>query len=168
MNRKLPKIVGGLLVALIVMGAAGATIAYAQDGTPPTPPADGQTDGRGHGDKHGFLRDTELAAAAEALGMTTDELSTELQNGKTLQDLADAAGVDLQVVQDAISAARAESMKDMIEQAVADGSMTQEKADWLQEGLEKGFLVGPGFGFGFGHGPKGPPPADAAQPAPDQ
>jgi hypothetical protein len=45
--------------------------------------------------------------------------------------------------------------------------MTQEKADWLLEGLEKGFLDGPGFGFGFGHGPfGGPPPVDGTQPTP--
>jgi len=35
-----------------------------------------------------------------------------------------------------------------------DGTITQEHADWLLEGLDKGFLGGPG-GFGFGHGPKG-------------
>lgn len=168
MNKKLPKLmIGGLVAALLLVGAAGATIAYAQDGTTPTPSADEQTDrggpGRGHG--HGFLGEAELQAAADTLGMTTDELSAEIQNGKTLQDLADAAGVDLQVVQDAIKAAHAEEMRQRIEQAVTDGTMTQEKADWLLEGLEKGFLDGPGFGFGFGHGPAGgPPPTDGTQP----
>ena len=165
MNKKLPKLIGGLVAALLLVGAAGATIAYAQDGTTPTPPADGQIDRRGPGHGHRFLGEAELQAAADALGMTTDELSTELQNGKTLQDLADAAGVDLQVVQDAIRAAHAEAMRQRIEQAVADGTMTQEKADWLLEGLEKGFLDGPGFGFGFGPGPAGgPPPTDGIPP----
>jgi hypothetical protein len=42
--------------------------------------------------------------------------------------------------------------------------MSQEKADWLLEGLEKGFLDGPGFGFGFGpHGPR-PDQTPSAQP----
>ena len=53
-------------------------------------------------------------------------------------------------------------MRDRIAQAVADGTMTQEKADWLLEGLDKGFLDGPGFGFGpgfGGHFEKGAPPA---------
>jgi hypothetical protein len=40
------------------------------------------------------------------------------------------------------------NLRARIEQAVSDGTMTQEKADWLNEGLEKGFLDGPGFGFG--------------------
>jgi transcriptional regulator with XRE-family HTH domain len=168
LNKKLPKIIGGLVIGLMLIGIAGATIAYAQDGTPPTPPADGQFGRHGLGDKHGFLRDAELTAAAEALGMTTDELSTELQNGKTLEELAEEAGVDYQVVQDAISAARAEEMRQWIEQSVTDGTISQEKADWLLEGLEKGFLDGPGFGFGFKHGLGGPPPADSTQTAPTQ
>jgi len=166
LNKKLPKIIGGLVVALMLIGIAGATIAYAQDGTPPAPPADGQFDGPGH--RHRFLREAELTAAAEALGMTTDELTTELQSGKTLEEIAEAAGVDLQVVRDAIRAAHAEEMRQWIEQSVSDGTMSQEKADWLLEGLEKGFLDGPGFGFGFGRGPKGPPPTDATQTAPTQ
>ena len=168
MNKKLPKIVGGLVVALMLIGIAGATIAYAQDGTPPTPPADGQFDGPGPGQRHGFLHGAELTAAANALGMTTDDLSTELQNGKTLEELAETAGVDLQVVRDAISAAHAEEMRQRIEQSLTDGTISQEKADWLLEGLEKGFLDGPGFGFGFGRGPGGPPPTDATQTTPTQ
>jgi hypothetical protein len=46
-----------------------------------------------------------------------------------------------------------------------DGTITQENADWLLEGLDKGFIGGPGgFGHGFGGprgdglGPKGQPP----------
>jgi len=44
-------------------------------------------------------------------------------------------------------------MKDAIQQAVEDGRMTQEQADWLLEGLEKGYFpMGRGFGRGFGRG----------------
>ncbi len=167
MNKKLPKLIGGLVIGLMLVGALGATIAYAQDGTSPTPPADGLRGGPCPGHGHGFLGQAELQAAADALGMTTDELSTELKSGKTLQDLANAAGVDLKVVQDAIKAAHATEMRQQITQAVTDGTMTQEKADWLLEGLDKGFLDGPGFGFGFGHRPAGgPPPANGTQPTP--
>jgi hypothetical protein len=41
-------------------------------------------------------------------------------------------------------------MRDAIAQAVEDGKMSQEQADWLLEGLDKGFLP---RGRGFGHGP---------------
>jgi hypothetical protein len=157
MKNKISVLIGGLLVALLVIGVIGATNAYAQS------PASTFPHGRGPGGGRG-LGLAGLQAAAEALDMTTDELITALQSGKTLEQLAEEAGVDLQDVQDAIQAAREVEIREQIEQAVSDGTITQEKADWLLEGLEKGFLDGPGFGFGFGlHGPR-PDQAPSTQP----
>ena len=150
MKNKKSILIGGLLVALLVIGVIGATNAYAQSPSLSTP-----LHGGGPGSERRGLGLVELQIAAEALDMTTDELITALRGGKTLEELADEAGVELQDVQDAIQAAREVEMRERIEQAVSDGTMTQEKADWLLEGLEKGFLDGPGFGFGFGpHGPR--------------
>lgn len=146
MKKKISILIGGLLVALLVVGVIGATNAYAQ--SPSSTPGHGRGPGGGRG-----LGLVGLQAAAEALDMTTDELITALRSGKTLEDLADEAGVELQDVRDAIQAAHQEELRARIEQAVSDGTMTQEKADWLLEGLEKGFLDGPGFGFGP-HGPR--------------
>ena len=92
--------------------------------------------------------------------MTSDELATE-------------KGVDIQTVQNAIQAAHKEDMRTQINQAVTDGKMTQDKADWLLEGLDNGYLDGPGFGFGFGPGgpgrPEGSPdPAATPQSQPQQ
>ena len=89
--------------------------------------------------------------------MTTDEVTAALQSGKTLQDLAEEAGVDIEDVRAAIQAVRDTEMREHIAQAVEDGNITQDHADWLLEGLEKGYLNGPG-GFGLGHGPKGGQP----------
>ena len=158
MKKKISILIGGLLAIAMLFGAASVTTAYAQDGTPPTPPAGQQGDGHGHGGGRG-MGETELAAAAKVLGMTTDEISTALKDGKTLDDLATTAGVDIQDVKDAISAVHAVEMRARIEAGVADGTISQEKADWLLEGLDKGFLDGPGFGFGGPHGGKpGTPP----------
>jgi len=77
---------------------------------------------------------------AEQLGMTVDELQAELEAGKTITELAEEKGVDL-------DAARIEAMKDRIQQAVEDGTITQEQADWMLQGLEQGFMPG-GRGFG--------------------
>ena len=163
MKKKISILIGGLLVALMVVGVIGATNAFAQSSTPGA-----LLHGRGPGDGRG-LRDAELAAAAEALNMTADEVSTALQGGKTLEQLAEEAGVDLQNVRDAIQAVREAELRTRIEQAVADGTMTQEKADWLLEGLDKGFLDGPGFGFGFGHhGPKPDGTSTSPTPQPTQ
>lgn len=147
MKKKIMIVLGGLLAVAIAFGAIRATTVYAQAGT--TPQHDG---GRGHGGGRG-LGDAELTAAAKVLGMTADELSTALSEGKTLEDLATTAKVDIQDVKDAITAVHAEEMRAQIEAGVADGSISQEKADWLLEGLDKGFLDG-GRGFGLG-GPRG-------------
>jgi hypothetical protein len=152
MKKKISIVLGGLLAIAMLFGAASVTTAYAQDGTPATPIAGQKGDGHGHGGRG--MGETELAAAAKVLGMTSDEISTALKAGKTLDDLATTAGVDIQKVQDAISAAHAEEMRASIAAAVADGSMSQEKADWLLEGLDKGFLDGHGFGVGAPRGDK--------------
>jgi hypothetical protein len=102
-----------------------------------------------HGGR-GLCGQAGLEAAAEALNMTTDELTTQLWAGESLADLADEAGVDLQEVQDAVTAACQEATRDAIEQAVTDGTITREHADWLLEGLDKGFWGGSARGFGFG------------------
>ncbi len=154
MKKKISILLGGLLAVFMIFGAVTATTAYAQTSTPPatgTTPTDGRPPGGGRG-----LGQAELEAAAKVLGMTSDEVSTALQSGKTLEDLATAAGVDIKDVQAAITAAHAVEMRAQIAQAVTDGKMTQAKADWLLEGLDKGYLDGPGFGFEFGHdGPGG-------------
>jgi len=161
MNKKFIWIAGALAIALLAVGAYGATTVYADDSNPPQP--FGQRGPGGPGG-HGLcgLDSASLEAVAGALDMSTDDLSAALADGKTLQDLADEAGVDIQEVKDALNAVRAENMREQIAQAVEDGNMTQEKADWLLEGLDKGFLDGPGFGFGHGfdgHPGKGAPPA---------
>ncbi len=161
MKKKISILAGALVAVAVLFGAVKVTTAYAQTGTPPTPVAGQQGDGRGHGGRG--LGQPELEAAAKVLGMTADELSTALKDGKTLTDLAAAANVDIQDVQDAINAAHATEMRAMIAQSVADGTMTQAKADWLLEGLDKGYLDGPGFGFGFG-GPHGQPGQQSVQP----
>ena len=147
MKNKRWLLIGGLMIALLAVGVLGATSAFAQG------LMDAPLHGRGGPGGRG-LSDAALAAAAEALDMTTDEVTAALQSGQTLEDLADEAGVDIEDVRAAIQAVRETEMRERIEQAVADGTITQEHADWLLEGLEKGFLGGPG-GFGLGHGPKG-------------
>ena len=180
MQSKKSILIGGLLVALLVIGVVGARSVYAQapTNTPNVAPfhEGGPGGGRGRG-----LGKPELEAAAKVLNMTADELSTALQSGKTLEQLAQDANVDIQKVQDAIQAAHAAEMRTRIEQAVTDGTITQANADWLLEGLDKGYIGGPGA-FGFGHGfggPHGPgngtapgngqtPPSQPQQPQPTQ
>jgi ribosomal protein S20 len=65
-----------------------------------------------------------LTAAATALGVTEDELRTELRSGSSLADVAAAKGVDVQAVIDAIVAEATAA----IDQAVTDGRLTADEA----------------------------------------
>jgi hypothetical protein len=160
-KKRLVLLSSGALVALLLVGLAGGALVFAQE-TDPTTVVPGPG---GRGDMLGWGGGswTEFDAAAEALGLTPNELFVKLHDeGKTVTEIAEEKGVDIQVVQDALNASRAEAQRQSIAQAVEDGTMSQEQADWLLEGLEKGFMVGghgmgPG-GFG-GHGAPLAPPA---------
>ena len=154
MKKKILIVIGGLLAALLVVGVVGATSVFAQE---PVNPGIGMMGG-GRGGVRGFgLGDAELEAAAKVLGMTTDELKSALQDGKTLLDLADAAGVDIEEVHAAIQAVHQTEMRERIQQAVEDGTMTQAQADWMLEGLDNGYMMGGGGPGGFGgRGSRGP------------
>lgn len=83
-------------------------------------PMGGGGPGHGHG-RGGFG----LEAAATALGMTTDELRTALQDGSTIAEVATAQGVDVQTVIDALVA----EATTRLAEKVADGELTQAEAD---------------------------------------
>ncbi len=162
MTKKRLVVLGGVaLIVVLVASLAGAAYVFADEPTP-TPKTYGWGCGFGFG--RGVGGQAGLEAATELLGMTADELSTQLWGGSTLADLADKAGVDLQTLRDAVEAANQAAMeaavRDAIAQALQDGYITQGQADWLLQGLDQGFFpMGRGFGFGgmrggFGHGMK--------------
>ncbi|MGY1712674.1 hypothetical protein ACI8AC_24500 [Geodermatophilus sp. SYSU D00758] len=76
--------------------------------------------------------DAVWSAAAEALGMSTEELQDALSEpGTSLADVAEQQGVDTQAVVDAL-VARAQAR---IDEAVAAGSLSEEQAAELRERL---------------------------------
>jgi hypothetical protein len=152
------KIVGlAMLVAVIgVVAVAGVSLAQG-----PTPTPDGR-----HGWGRGFGMGGSWGAfdaAAEALGLSPEQLFTQLHGGKTLADVAEEQGVDLETVYAAMNAAKQEAMRQAIEQAVTNGRMSREQADWMLQGLEQGWLGGHGF-RGHGFRPGGLKPGDQDQP----
>lgn len=159
MSKRMMLVFGiGLLLGLL--GLMAAVPVLAQTNTPPTTPTPGAPKGWGPGRGWGLGLGwgpgrswAEFDAAAEALGLTPEELFSQLHSGKTLAEIAEAQGVDLEKVWEAVQAARVQAMKEAIQQAVKDGRMSQEQANWLLEGLEKGYFpMGRGFGRGFGRG----------------
>ena len=138
----------GLTVLVLAIAALGVSSVFAQTGTPPA-----QTTPQARGFGHGaFCGQTGLDAAAKALNMTTAELQAQLWGGQTLSGLADKAGVDIATVQSAVEAACQQAQIDAINQAVTDGKLTQANADWLIEGIQKGYIGGGKFGFEMGFG----------------
>jgi len=159
MHKQRLVLLSSIVLAALMVSLVGATAVFAQE----PPPEAESPQGRGMRGRGGFGRGmfgtarggqwTVFDAAAEALGLTPEELFAELHGGKSLDEVAEARGVDIEAVQEATKTARTEAMRQSIEQAVEDGNMTQEQADWMLEGLEQGY--GPmGRSFGRGCGPR--------------
>ena len=108
-------VVSAVLVGLAVVAFAAVSFAQEPPGEPPFGPWDG-------------LRDRMHTAMAEAVGMTVEEFDAAIAEGQTLWQIAQAQGVDLADVQASMEAARERA----IDQAVADGRLTQEQADWMR------------------------------------
>ena len=128
-----------LVAALTVTALAGAGLAFAQEPTPPAPGHGccgwGMRGGRGGGwGWHGMgLMD----ALAELTGMEPADLYAELQEGKTLLEVAQDHGVSSaeELVETAL-ASRAE----VLQQRVETGYLTQEQADWMLEHMREEML----------------------------
>ena len=71
-------------------------------------------------------------ALANALGLSVEELDAARDDGKNLLEIAAAQGVDMADVQEALKAAS----EQLLDQAVADGTLTQEQADNIRQHVE--------------------------------
>lgn len=159
MTKKRLALVMSVLALITILSVAAVGVALAQTTTPPaqstpTTPKVEKPWGRGFGFGFRGGNTADFDAVAKTLNLTPTQLFEQLHSGKTLSEIAEAQGVDLQAVQEAQRASRVQAMKDKIAQAVTAGTITQEQADWLLQGLDKGWAFGGrGMGFGFdGHG----------------
>ena len=124
----------GAIAGSVALGAgAGAllftpTVSIAQDGTTTTTTADNDGGRLGH---PGLGRGPALDVAAEAIGISVDDLRTELEGGKTIAEVAKAHDVDPQKVIDAVVAAATKR----IDEAVASGDLTEARAADLKADL---------------------------------
>ena len=67
-------------------------------------PMGGGHEGRGHGGARGEKRQEMLTTAADAIGITADELKTAIEGGQTIAQIAEANGKSVQSVIDALVA----------------------------------------------------------------
>jgi hypothetical protein len=78
----------------------------------------------------GPLADYMLAAYAEAFGLTLEEVAARFEAGDSLWDIASSQGLTIEEYQARLELARTMA----INQALADGVITQEQADWMLTG----------------------------------
>lgn len=120
----------------------------------------------GGGPPHVFGFGPGMDAAAEALGMSEEELRDALRDGSTLAEVAEAKGVPVGAVVDALVA----KLSNQLDERVADGDLTREDADErladaterITEMVQEG---GPMIGrHHHGVGDHGPAPDEPADP----
>ena len=167
----------GVIAVVAIVGVLGVTAIVSAQGPQTGVPFGGwQRGGPGFGPMGGILHSEAMeeemhAAIAGALGLSEEEFDAARAQGQTLWQIAEAQGVDVADVWAAMDEVRAQA----IQEAVDEGLITQEQADWMsQHGPGKGFGPRGGFGpctgdgtmpgprgFSGGRGLRGAPPAFA-------
>ncbi len=127
-----------LAVVVFALGSVGS--AYAQASAPGTGtnPGSGLMGGRGgRGGMgagnvvagEGILHDYLIAAYAEKLSIPVADLEARLSQGETMSAIAVSTGLTLDQFQTLMVEVRTQA----IDQAVADGTLTQAQADWMKQ-----------------------------------
>ena len=129
---KLLKITGIVAALVAIVAVAGATSAFAQgpahsDGIAPRGGSQMQHESAGGMGLLAVDEDAMHEAIAAALSMSVEELEAALAAGTTPFDLAQEQGIDFAVVEAAMEAVH----QDALQQAVNDGLISQEQADWM-------------------------------------
>jgi hypothetical protein len=78
-------------------------------------------------------RDIPLAVAADLTGLTEEQLLAELDGGKTIPVLLEEKGIDLSVFHQAVADARQAA----VDEAVAAGTITPERAQVMLQRMEE-------------------------------
>ena len=174
MFKKLLLVLTGFVLAAVVFSVAG--FAYAQTQNPPDadsvcPFCDADEGFTGRGGmmrggnwggrggmmnfaadgEYGPMHDSMMAAFAEAFGLTADEVEARHDAGETMWQIAESQGYSLEDFNALMLSARSTAL----EQAVADGLVTQEQADWMQSRWDAMQANGFGTGTCLGGGQNG-------------
>jgi hypothetical protein len=150
-----------VIVAVLVLGTAG--YAYAQTQQPGSEVRAQGMMGGGRGGRgmmgggygmmgayddevegYGPMHDAMLQGFAGAFGLTVEELQAQLDAGETMYTIAEAQGFTLEQFRELMLQVRT----DALNQLVADGTITQEQADWMLSHMSQ---MGQG-GYGPGAG----------------
>ncbi|MBE2198943.1 MAG: hypothetical protein IAE79_10060 [Anaerolinea sp.] len=178
--------IGLVLTAVLVVGAFTVLAQGDQPTIPPEVPdygpgmmgrqhggmMGGQHGGMMGGQHGGMMGNFSLpGVAAQMLDMTVDEIQAELSAGISIADLAANHDVDAQTIIDEALAQHQAAL----DTAVANGTLTQEQADWMQANMATMIATrinepwgtmsggrGSGHGSGGCHGGQTPPQGTGA------
>lgn len=151
-------VLGLILIAAVALSVG---IAFAQTPTPPVSGGygPGMMGGRGGHQMMGFggpvdgsygpMHESMVDSFAEALGLTPEALQSRLDEGETMWQVAESQGYDLETFRSLMLEARAKALQ----QAVEEGTITQEQADWMSQRMNR--MGGFGSGACDGTGPHG-------------
>ena len=151
------------LVGLVIAGLVWAGTAYAQSQTPPVPDypygmMGGQYGGYGmmagygmmgaggYGPMHEYM----VAAFADALNLTPEDVQSRIDAGETPWQIAESQGLSEEQTQQLMLDAHDKAL----DNAVEAGLLTQEQADWMDQHMES-MWSGDGAGFDGCHGATG-------------
>ncbi len=155
--------VAGLLLATpSVTAAQEADDGSTDDTTTEDSPTDDSTSERREG--CGFHAKPNLGVAAEAIGISEDDLRAALEDGQSIAAVAETNGVDVQTVIDALVA----DATTRIDDAVAAGDLTAEEGEEREADLAERItevVNREGLSRRGPHGPgrHGPPPAEGSE-----
>jgi len=136
--KKIVKSIVILAVLAVAVGSAGAVFAQTSSNNA-APSADARAGrggfGRGGGlmdqdmrlSLDGVLHDALVAAYAEALGLPVDEIEARLEDGETMADIATSTGLTVEEFKTLMD----EILQQVVDQAVEDGLLTEEQAEWF-------------------------------------
>jgi hypothetical protein len=93
-------------------------------------------------------RDIPLAVASELTGLTEEQLLAELEGGKTIPVLLEGLNVDLTDFHQAVADARQAA----VDEAVAEGTITPEQAQWMRQHMTQTQASEGPYGPQYGEG----------------
>ena len=114
-------IVGLIVLALGALGAYGVSVVFAQGGQPPV--------SRG---EYGWMHEYMEQALAAKLGLTEDQVEDQFADGKPMYQIA----LDNGIAQEDLAGFMTEVHTEAFDQAVADGVVTRERADWMLQRMQ--------------------------------
>ena len=121
-------VAGAMLGVPGISSAQESPTTVAPEGAPAPPEGVGPEGGPGFMFHHRggpMMKGDMLEAAAEALDMTTDELLTELKDGKSIADIAAEKNVELSTVADAI-------VTEMLADLPDEAELREQVESWLE------------------------------------